>query len=244
MKSRLAITALFVLSLLLVSTTAALATGSDKEQADKDKNAGKGDHWDKKHGDSDRKKHGDKKHGDKPKSAADAEYGHDEEHENDTLIPAKPGGGASEAGAGGAASAITVGDTTATAGAPGSTGAGGPSTLTPGAGLPGSPTAVTAPGAPEAGGPSTVTPGGGDTSGPGEGGLESSPQGGVAGNVASGGNEAAETPAGADVRSGEQVAAANGSGLAFTGFAAIPLLLVGLAVLTGGLLLRRGRATS
>ena len=243
LKSRLAITALVALSLLLAPTGAALATGSDK-QSDK--------------------QHADKPKDDGPTSADDGQYGDsDDEGEDDTLIPGAPGGGSGgDASApGGGAGSATIADSTATTAAP-ATGAGGPSaaltpgagltpgaSLTPGAGLPGAPTPATTtpptPGSPSAGGPSTVTPGGGPTGEESPAGDSAPSAGGVAGNVASGGNDdVAEAPAGADVRAGEQVAAAGGGSLAFTGFAAIPMLLLGMVVLAGGLLLRRSRSTT
>ena len=63
--------------------------------------------------------------------------------------------------------------------------------------------------------------------------------------MASGGPDTArQAPTGGDVRPGDQVSAGGKPGLAFTGFAAIPVLLSGLALLAGGLLLRRSRSTA
>lgn len=268
MKPRLAITALIAFSLLLTPTGVALATGSGKQHADKSKDGKK--HADK---DAARVEYGhdDKPKGGKPDSGDTLIPPGSSGGPGASGAGGGPGAGSAVPGGGGpsgAGSAVSVGGATGTltapgAGAPGptSTGVPGvPGVAAPGAGVPGAPTvsgpSTTTPGGPTppmSGGPTTVTTGGptgGDAITPGSGGPGTSPsEDGVAGDVASGGgapnlDDTQEAPSRSDVRAGEQVAAAGGSELAFTGFAAIPMLLVGLAVLTGGLLLRRSRSTT
>lgn len=244
MKSRLAFTVALVLASLLATTQVALATGN-KHSSDEGKSAATVQYGH----DEGAKRPGDKTEG------------------GETLAPPgtsgsdKPGGGGP-----GAASAVTVGGATSTgtapgAGAPGSlTSPGGPGAPIPGAGGPGVLTVPgslgTVPGGPGAGGPgapgapTTGAPGGPSTDAPSAPGTEgpfapAGSEGGVAGEVASGGPDTArQAPTGGDVRPGDQVSAGGKPGLAFTGFAAIPVLLSGLALLAGGLLLRRSRSTA
>lgn len=238
LKSRLALTAASVLALLLGTTGAALATGPGKQHSP----------------DTDR-------------SAATVQYGHDEGSKRpggntegaETLVtPGAAGGGP------GAGSAVKVGGATTTGTAPGAPASGtSPSApvLTPGAGAP-SILAVpgplgTAPGAPTAGAPGAPTSGAPgappsidrpptpDAGGPSVPAGAVPGEAGVLGEVASGGPDTAkQAPAGGDVRAGDQVSAGGKPGLAFTGFSAIPVLLAGLAMLAGGLLLRRSRSTA
>jgi hypothetical protein len=82
----------------------------------------------------------------------------------------------------------------------------------------------------------TTTPGGGDTSPAEEGGVlpaeetNNAPEGGVA---------PAEATQPEEAQPARQVEATTASQLPFTGFAAIPVMLGGIALLTGGLVLRR-----
>lgn len=69
----------------------------------------------------------------------------------------------------------------------------------------------------------------------------STPASGVAGETTSGSNPSGTT---ADTQPARQVSAATASGLPFTGFAAIPLMLLGLLTLAGGVLIRRGTKRS
>lgn len=83
---------------------------------------------------------------------------------------------------------------------------------------------------------------------------DNAPSGDTLGTDSSG-SDTADTPAGsatkgtsdeqtATAQPARQLEAADGDDLPFTGYAAIPLLLLGLALLVAGLLLRRGTNTS